>query len=890
MDPLSALGLVVNIVQVIDGVTKIVGYINDVKDAPKDRARLARECTSLLDYLVDFRYKVEESSANDPWYSSARLLAGPDGPLIEFEKELEELKTRLKPQKGPKKIGKSLIWTVDMRYINKFIQRVERLKTFMSLARQQDQFTLSLEIKKDVRELRHHTISEQIDREKLKREQDLERNARERQDMITWISGDDHSIKQRDFLSRCEDGTGEWFLNHIVFKKWLDGKKGTLWSPGGPGVGKTIITSLVVDTIERLYVQHDAIAYIYFNYKEQAEKTTAVILANLFQQLLRKDAIISVEVASILHPHMQHLTRPSAAEWSVLLKHQISRFSRVFIVVDALDECSENTRDEFLAELRQLQPSVNLMITSRPTLVIESELPGAARLDIQANDRDIRRYLKGRIEKERRLRRLLTSDLALQGSVVETIVQNSRGMFLLAQLQMDAVAKKNNRRDVRNVLTTLPRELHYTYDDAMRRIWSQGEEDVALATRVLYWTSYALRPLTLLMLQHAIAIEPGDIFFDDAGIPDEEIMISVCAGLVTVDQESQTIRLVHYTTQEYFESIRVTRFPHAQISVTRSCLAYLCFQDFATPCKTNEEIEERLNRYPFLAYAAQYWGEHARGEPEEKVKDLALALFRSHSKLCAVVQIMHYFTGPIQGSQETPRMVTGMHVAASFGLSTLVVSLLECDEVDVNLKDSLGRTALMLAVENGHASVVLQLVERDDVDINVRDLEDRTPLLHAVENGYTTAVEYLLRHPNIDVNAKDKYHGQTALWIAADKGYDAIVQLLLGRDELDANSKDDAYGHTPLWQAVERGQEEVVRLLLEQERVDVNARDKHYGRTPLYEAADRGNAAIVQLLLYRQDLDIGFTERYNRNTPLEQAYERGHASVVHLFSAPGAAP
>ena len=139
MDPLSALGLAVNIAQVIDGVTKIVGYINDVKDAPKDRARLARECTSLLEYLVDFRYRVEEASANDPWYTSARLLAGQDGPLIEFVEELEIMKAKLKPQKGLKKVGKSLIWTVDMRYINKFIQRVERLKAFISLARQKDQ-------------------------------------------------------------------------------------------------------------------------------------------------------------------------------------------------------------------------------------------------------------------------------------------------------------------------------------------------------------------------------------------------------------------------------------------------------------------------------------------------------------------------------------------------------------------------------------------------------------------------------------------------------------------------------------------------------------------------------------------------------------------------------
>jgi len=424
----------------------------------------------------------------------------------------------------------------------------------------------------------------------------------------------------------------------------------------------------------------------------------------------------------------------------------------------------------------------------------------------------------------------------------------------------------------------------------MHRIWSQGEEDVALATKVLYWTLSSLRPLTLLMLQHALAVEPEDGAFDESGMPDEEVVVSVCAGLVTVDHESQLIRLIHYTTQEYLENLRVSRFPHAQVSMTRTCLTYLLFQDFAAPCGSNEEIEDRLDRYPFLAYAAQFWGEHARGEPEGEVKDLALRLFQPQSNLFAAVQIMHYFTGPVQGSQETPTQVTGVHIAALFGLSTLINSLFELDnDVDINLKDSLGRTALMLAVENGHDSVILQLVQRANVDVNVRDLADRTPLLYAVEYGRTMAVEHLLRHPNIDINAKDKFHGRCALWIAADKGYASIVQLLLGREDLDPNCKDKAYGRTPLWQAVERGQQGVVQLLLEQQRVDVNSRDKYFGRTPLYVAADRGDAEIVRLLLHRKDLEVEFIERYNRNTPMEQACKRGHDLVVHLLSSTDAA-
>ncbi|KAF2175435.1 hypothetical protein K469DRAFT_647119, partial [Zopfia rhizophila CBS 207.26] len=184
-------------------------------------------------------------------------------------------------------------------------------------------------------------------------------------------------------------------------------------------------------------------------------------------------------------------------------------------------------------------------------------------------------------------------------------------MFLLAQLQMDSVAKKNSRRDIRKALASLPTELNNTYDDAMRRIWSQSEEDVRLAEMVLSWISHALRPLALLEIQHALAVEPGDVSFDDGGIPEEDFLVSVCAGLVTVDQESQIIRLVHHTTQEYFENVRMTRFPYAQASITTTCLTYLSFRDFSIVCDSDEEIDHRLSQYPLLEYAAEHWGDHA---------------------------------------------------------------------------------------------------------------------------------------------------------------------------------------------------------------------------------------------------------------------------------------
>ncbi len=99
---------------------------------------------------------------------------------------------------------------------------------------------------------------------------------------------------------------------------------------------------------------------------------------------------------------------------------------------------------------------------------------------------------------------------------------------------MDNLAKKLTRREVRTALNSLPKELDETYDQAMQRIQNQDEGQAALAHKVLYWISYSLRPLTAAELQHALAVELGDDDLDEDGLYETELMVSVCAGLVTV--------------------------------------------------------------------------------------------------------------------------------------------------------------------------------------------------------------------------------------------------------------------------------------------------------------------------------------------------------------------
>jgi len=128
----------------------------------------------------------------------------------------------------------------------------------------------------------------------------------------------------------------------------------------------------------------------------------------------------------------------------------------------------------------------------------------------------------------------------------------------------------------------------------MERINGQEASFQELAKKVLSWITCAKRPLKTSELQQALAVEIGSPGFDDENVPELELIISVCAGSVTADEESIIIRLVHYTTQEYFERTRISWFPHAQTDITKVCVTYLSFNIFeAGICSTAEEFEVR---------------------------------------------------------------------------------------------------------------------------------------------------------------------------------------------------------------------------------------------------------------------------------------------------------
>ena len=156
--------------------------------------------------------------------------------------------------------------------------------------------------------------------------------------------------------------------------------------------------------------------------------------------------------------------------------------------------------------------------------------------------------------------------------------------FLLARLTFDSLVGQKNLKAIKDTLDKLSEgaaSLDSAYDDAMRRIEDQHPDDRDLAKKSLLWMSQGQRLLSVAEIQQAVAIELGGPDLDPDSTVDCDDIISACAGLVARGRDS--LRLVHYTTQEYLQRKMTKYCPDAQEYLASSCLTYLLFDVVSEP-------------------------------------------------------------------------------------------------------------------------------------------------------------------------------------------------------------------------------------------------------------------------------------------------------------------
>ena len=495
------------------------------------------------------------------------------------------------------------------------------------------------------------------------------------------------------------------------------------------------------------------------------------------------------------------------------------------------------------------------------------------------------------------LGRLLKSQPGLKIEILKSVVGKADGMFALGGLYMNSLGSLGlSESEILDMLKKPPEGYFGFYEQYMQRICAVGHGDpfghgAKLGRRVLSWVFCTKRPMSLVELQHALAVDlkkPG--LFTSAAIYDKATIITVTAGLVTIDNSgvdgNEAVRPNHLSAQQYFDENRDRWFPDVSVEIARVALHYLSLPRLAKPCDNDwedKEFEMRRLDYPFLEYAYPFWGDHvADAGYDPAVHNAVMQYVSDENKIAAFIQAAWCLSSDATAEWDVRKSANALHVAAWFGL-TLVVKDLIRQGIDVDSKDpKYGQTPLMYACRRGQTASVRLLLQHG-ANVNMYSHRGSCPIHEAVNARNLDVLQILLEDDKIDVNAPHlmKY-GMTALAIAARENYPEIAIALLQHDKVDINI-EDLEGITALSHAIEVAGMKVAECILDRQERGVILDAKNWkGSTALSLAAEKGMDDLVVKLLSK-GADPSVQDDQGGGTAILRAIDGDHLSTVRIM-------
>ncbi|KAF7503094.1 hypothetical protein GJ744_004341 [Endocarpon pusillum] len=568
---LEALGGASAIVSLVQASYKTGMALKAIKDADEDCLLLQYEVTNLSDLLS--RLAVENH------LNTADTDAGETNLSAESEDESYD---RSKPAERMK-------YTMDK--ISDAVKRSEAL--------QGDLLTLTETVDKRTNDINDHLVDLRINVRGIEEETKATNQrapAKDYEELVDRLSQVDYAqIHGR--LSNERKGQPDrsrWFLEDPTFSSWLEGQQEILHCTGIPGAGKTMLTSVA---------------------NSARYRTPQEVLASILQQILRRNVEIPDEIMRGLKTVASKSSIQTMSDLESLLQKVLALHARVYLLIDAFDEFGDSKRSNviLLESLLKLvtDSTASIMITSRPDSIRHKKLTGALKIGIAANENDVRQYIRLRLEKSDSLA-LIESDRQLQGRIEDQICSQIDGICV-STLYMNELESYFSDADVENAPTHLPTgdgALAKLYQKALDRVESQPPRIKDYIHSILSWLSCAYRLLSISEIQHALAIHENDKDINKSSVvKDIPAVISYSAGLIKIHENDKLV-LVHLTAREFLRDSEV--FRHAEATVARKCITYLTFDALTTPLENETDVHDLLKRYPLLAYAARYWGDHVR--------------------------------------------------------------------------------------------------------------------------------------------------------------------------------------------------------------------------------------------------------------------------------------
>ena len=201
---------------------------------------------------------------------------------------------------------------------------------------------------------------------------------------------------------------------------------------------------MVIDNLcDRAGEEDIAVAGLYCDFLSQQEQTINNIIGAVLKQLVGRG-----DIPSYLREAYQKAKKefggrgPQLEDLMGMLRTTIASLSRVFICIDALDECLPKCLPELLESLRDIaqgSPSTRIFFTGRPHVKedIQRYFPKAVLIPISPNTDDIRNYLEMRLDRDAELE-AMNNDLRVD--IIRVILEKTSDMcvgpFRISTLSM----------------------------------------------------------------------------------------------------------------------------------------------------------------------------------------------------------------------------------------------------------------------------------------------------------------------------------------------------------------------------------------------------------------------------------------------------------------------
>jgi hypothetical protein len=255
--------------------------------------------------------------------------------------------------------------------------------------------------------------------------------------IFRWLSAPDPSTNYHKAHKQRQAETGHWLLDGPKFTEWKEHAGSLLWLYGIPGCGKTVLSSTIIEHL----LQHcksdtsTVTAYFYFDFNNALKRDPELMLRSLLGQLVQRSVVIPEGVDALFSACENGYRQPSPYALLEVTHQVMHQFMHVYVVLDALDECTQ--RQELMDMLETVAGwqlnNLHLLMTSRKERDIESSLESYVQekdticLQEDVVDSDIRRYVRQRLSDDKTLTKW-SKDATVRQEIEVALMHGARGM------------------------------------------------------------------------------------------------------------------------------------------------------------------------------------------------------------------------------------------------------------------------------------------------------------------------------------------------------------------------------------------------------------------------------------------------------------------------------